>query len=65
MKQKKKYRIKSFPNIKIDRRVNKKRKTINLGGCDDLESYLNVVKHLKTKKLNIENLYILYKLSGK
>lgn len=59
---KKLYKIKSFPNIVIRKTQNKKKISLELGGCDDLEKYINTIHYIKNEGLKTDVLCSLVKL---
>lgn len=52
-KFKTKFKINSFPQIYLNK--------TKLGGCSDLENYINTINEIKSNNLNIQILYKLFK----
>ena len=59
---KKLYKIRSFPNIVIYKTKNKKKISLELGGCSDLEKYVNTINYIKNEGLKTHVLCSLVKL---
>ena len=59
---KRKFNIKSFPQIYLLRTIRRKSVKELIGGCDKFKSYINTINYIKNDQINIDILNSLSKL---